>query len=68
VRALELEGPDDELNFELPLGGSRHEDASRAFFWSKFGDNPGAASKAEAWQLLSLVRAGRRCCRAGPAR
>jgi ATP-dependent exoDNAse (exonuclease V) alpha subunit len=27
-------------------------------FWNKFGDNPGAASKAEAWQALSPVRPG----------
>ncbi len=58
TRALELAGPDDELGFELSLGGSRFEDATRAFFWSKFGENPGAASRAEAWQILSPVRAG----------
>lgn len=58
VRALELNGPDDELIFELSLGGSKYEDMPRAFFWNKFGDNPGAASKAEAWQILSPVRAG----------
>jgi hypothetical protein len=57
VRALGLEGPDDELGFEISLGGSSYEDASRAFFWSKFGDNPGAASKVEAWQILSPLRA-----------
>lgn len=58
VRALGLTGPEDELGFEISLGGSQYEDATRAFFWSKYGDNPGAASRAEAWQVLSPVRAG----------
>lgn len=58
VRALKLAGPEDELGFELSLGGSRYEDFTRAFFWNKYGDNPGAASRAEAWQILSPVRAG----------
>jgi hypothetical protein len=58
VRALKLEGPDDELGFELSVGGSRYEGATRAFFWNKFGDNPGAASRAEAWQILSPIRPG----------
>ena len=58
VQALDLAGPDDELGFEESLGGSRHGDIPWAFFWSKFHDNPGAAAKAEAWQILSAVRAG----------
>ncbi|MFQ5791935.1 MAG: AAA family ATPase, partial [Acidobacteriota bacterium] len=58
VRALELEGPDDELTFEISLGGSPYQDADRAFFWNRFGDNPGAASMVEAWQILSPLRAG----------
>ncbi len=58
VRALKLAGPDDELGFEESLGGARHGDIPWAFFWSRFGDNPGAASRAEAWQVLSPVRAG----------
>ncbi len=49
---------DDELGFELLLGGSRFNDLDRAFFWNRFGDNPGAASKVEAWQMLSPVRGG----------
>jgi hypothetical protein len=57
--ALELAGPDDELGFELALGGTPFgEMRDRAFFWNKFGDKPGAASKVDAWQLLSPVRAG----------
>jgi hypothetical protein len=58
VRALQLEGADDELGFEESLGGARYQDWQSAFFWSKYGDNPGAASKAESWQALSPVRAG----------
>jgi energy-coupling factor transporter ATP-binding protein EcfA2 len=57
VRALELAGPDDELSFELSLGGSIYGDIPTAFFWNKFGENPGAASKADAWQILSPIRA-----------
>ena len=55
---LQLSGVDDELGFEESLGGTRYEELPWAFFWSKFRDNPGAAAKAEAWQLLSPVRAG----------
>lgn len=58
VLALALSGPDDEVGFELSLGGSRFKDLDRAFFWNRYGDNPGAASKAEAWQMLSPVRGG----------
>jgi len=58
VAGLGLSGPDDELGFELSLGGSRFKDFDRAFFWNRFRDNPGAASKVEAWQLLSPVRSG----------
>jgi hypothetical protein len=58
VRALELAGPEDELGFEEKLGGSPYKDIPWAFFWAKNNDHPGAASKAEAWQVLSPVRAG----------
>ena len=58
VEALGLAGPDDELAFEESLGGARHGDIPWAFFWNRFGDNPGAAARAEAWQMLSPVRAG----------
>ncbi|MCY4121985.1 MAG: AAA family ATPase, partial [Acidobacteria bacterium] len=58
VEALELAGPDDELGFEESLGGARYGDTPWAFFWNCFGDNPGAAKRAEAWQMLSPVRAG----------
>ena len=58
VEALGLDGPDDELGFEESLGGARHEDIPWAFFWNRFGGKPGAATRAEAWQMLSPVRAG----------
>ncbi len=58
VRALKLEGPEDELGFEESLGGERYGDIPWAFFWSRFGEKPGAAAKAETWQMLSPVRAG----------
>ena len=58
VEVLDLAGPDDELGFEESLGGARHGDIPWAFFWNRFGDNPGAAARAEAWQMLTPVRAG----------
>ncbi len=58
VEALGLAGPDDELGFEESLGGARHGDIPWAFFWNQSGDKPGAAARAEAWQMLSPVRAG----------
>ena len=58
VRALELAGPDDQLGFEESLGGLRHGDIPWGFFWNRYGDNPGAASRAEDWQVLSPTRPG----------
>ena len=58
VEVLGLTGPDDELGFEESLGGARYEDTPWAFFWNKYRDKPGAAAKAESWQMLSPVRAG----------
>lgn len=58
VSALKLAGPDDEVGFEVSLGGSRFKDLGRAFFSNRYGDNPGAASKVETWQMLSPVRGG----------
>lgn len=58
VRVLGLAGKDDEVGFEESLGGGRYKDFPWAFFWSKYGDNPGAAAKAEDWQILSPVRPG----------
>ena len=58
VEVLDLAGPDDELGFEESLGGARYGDIPWSFFWSRYGSNPGAAARAEAWQMLSPVRAG----------
>jgi hypothetical protein len=59
VQSLGLAGSDDELGFEMSLGGSAFgEIRDRAFFGTRYKDNPGAASKVEAWQMLSPVRAG----------
>ena len=58
VRALDLSGADDEIGLEESLGGKRWKELPWAFFWSRFRDNPGAAAKAEAWQILSPIRAG----------
>lgn len=56
--ALKLEGPEDELGFELSLGGARYKDLNRAFFSNRYGENPGAASRVDAWQILSPIRGG----------
>ena len=58
IDSLGLKGPEDELGFELSLGGSRFSDLDRAFFWSRFRDNPGAALMVEQWQILSPIRGG----------
>lgn len=58
VSTLKLSGYDDELGFEISLGGTSFNDFDRAFFSNRYGDNAGAASKVDAWQMLSPVRAG----------
>jgi hypothetical protein len=58
ARALGLTDPKDELGFEESLGGARHGDIPWAFFWSKYGDNPGVPRG---------QRRGRSCHRSGPA-
>lgn len=54
VAALDLGGRDEETAFELSLGGSLYGD--KVYFWQKRDDGDGAASKADAWQVLSPVR------------
>jgi ATP-dependent exoDNAse (exonuclease V) alpha subunit len=57
ARALNLAGPDDEVTFETSIGGSIYEGDGKPYFWAaKSGRDDGAASKAEAWQILSPVR------------
>lgn len=56
VEELRLAGPDDEKGFELSIGGSEFNGA--VYFHPHREDRPGAAASAEAWQVLSPVRAG----------
>lgn len=58
VDALNLAGSDDELTFELSIGGSKFKDLDRAFFSNRYDDNPGAACKVDAWQVLSPIKDG----------
>lgn len=54
VAELKLTGPDDERGFELSIGGSDYN--GTVFFWSGRNGQPGAAEKADAWQIISPVR------------
>jgi hypothetical protein len=56
VRTIGLSGPDDENGFELSLGGSLWQENQKVYFWPAKGAQLGAASKAEAWQILSPIR------------
>ena len=58
VSELGLSGKDDELGFEESIGGSRYGTVPWAFFWPRSPNGPGAAEKAEEWQILSPIRAG----------
>lgn len=49
-----LSGPDDIAGFDATLGGEPWNDLR--FFNPRRGDKPGAAEKAESWQILSPVR------------
>lgn len=44
----------EQVDFSCSLGGSLYND--RAYFWPKSKNGPGAASQAEAWQILSPLR------------
>lgn len=57
VESLRLAGPDDEDGFELSLGGKAFGNA--VYFSAGREDEPGAAARVEAWQILSPVRAHR---------
>ncbi len=54
VQELGLTSADDVARFERSVGGSPHDD--HVYFWRRRGDNPGAAERAEDWQILSPVR------------
>lgn len=51
---LKLGDKSEQVDFSCSLGGSLYNDY--AYFWPRKGDSPGAASKAEAWQILSPLR------------
>jgi hypothetical protein len=54
VEELELESTEDVLGFECSIGGSAYNE--RAYFWRGRDGNPGAADRAEDWQILSPVK------------
>ena len=54
VDELKLDGPDDEWNFELSIGGNVYKD--KIYFNYQRSDWHGAAEVAEGWQVLTPVR------------
>jgi hypothetical protein len=54
VSDVGLAGPEDENGFESSLGGAPY--GSAVYFWERRNERPGAAEKAESWQILSPVR------------
>ncbi len=54
--SLQLDRGDEQVLFELSLGGIFHEASNRAYFFLEKVDRPGAARKVESWQILSPVR------------
>lgn len=60
VTELGLRSADDEVGFEVSLGGvtSEYNGQTNIFFNARYRDRPGAAEKAEQWQILTPVRQG----------
>ena len=58
VANLGLRDHNDQLKFEMSLGGTPFKASSVAFFWSQKPDKPGAADSIENWQILSPLRHG----------
>ena len=58
VTELGLKSVDDEVGFELFIGGSASEynGQTNVFFNTRYRDRAGAAEKAELWQILTPVR------------
>ena len=58
VDELQLTSEDDEVGFEVSIGGitSEYNGQTNVFFNSQYGDPPGASKKAEQWQILTPVR------------
>jgi hypothetical protein len=58
VEELGLKSITDEVGFEETIGGvpSEYNGETNVFFNTKYKDKPGAAEKAEEWQVLSPIR------------
>jgi len=58
VAELGLASAEDEVGFELSIGGvaSEYNGQTNIFFNTRYKDRAGAAEKAELWQILSPVR------------
>lgn len=58
VTELGLESVDDEVGLEVSIGGvpSVYNGRTNVFFNTQYRDRPGAAEKAEQWQILTPVR------------
>ena len=58
VGELQLASEDDEVGFEVSIGGvtSEYNDQTNVFFNSRYKNRPGASEKAEQWQILTPVR------------
>lgn len=60
VSKLSLSSNNDEIGFETSLGGVASDFKGKPNIWfaNKYKDKPGAAEKAENWQILTPVRQG----------
>ena len=58
VDELRLASDDDEVGFEVSIGGvtSEYNGQTNVFFNSQYKNRPGAAEKSEQWQILTPVR------------
>lgn len=58
VAELGLQSMNDEVGFEERIGGtpSEYNGSTYIFFNTRYKDRPGAAEKAEQWQILSPIR------------
>ena len=58
VAELGLQSVNDEAGFEETIGGtpSEYNGETKIFFNKRYKDRPGAAEKAEQWQILSPIR------------
>lgn len=58
VAELGLENLEDEIGFEQSIGGiaSEYNGKTNVFFNNRYKNRPGAAEKAEQWQILSPLR------------